>query len=130
VRAASDDSAVVIATAIAAEETRARVERSRLEMMRAFAETTWCRRALLLGYYGQEYAPPCGRCDNCRAGLVQPTSGDVQFPVGQRVEHREWGPGIVMMTEGERIVAWFDTVGYRMLSEALIRDRGLLVAAS
>jgi ATP-dependent DNA helicase RecQ len=36
------------------------VERSRLEMMRRYAEHTGCRRSFLLTYFGQEYPGPCG----------------------------------------------------------------------
>src|SRR6476620_6908832 len=40
------------------------VERSRLEMMRRYAEHTGCRRSFLLSYFGQSYPGPCGHCDN------------------------------------------------------------------
>ena len=43
------------------------VERSRLEMMRRYAEHTGCRRSFLLSYFGQDYPGPCGNCDNDRA---------------------------------------------------------------
>jgi ATP-dependent DNA helicase RecQ len=45
------------------------VERSRVEMMRRYAELTDCRRRFLLRYFGEAVADPCGRCDNCDAGL-------------------------------------------------------------
>src|SRR5262249_36806786 len=40
------------------------VERSRLTMMRRYAEHTGCRRSFLLTYFGQDYPGPCGNCDN------------------------------------------------------------------
>ncbi|GIX35168.1 MAG: ATP-dependent DNA helicase RecQ [Lysobacteraceae bacterium] len=46
-------------------EERKRVERSRLEALLGFAESTRCRRELLLGAFGEPFAGPCGRCDNC-----------------------------------------------------------------
>jgi ATP-dependent DNA helicase RecQ len=111
--------------AVVAEETRARVERSRLEMMQTYAETAWCLRALLLGYYGQELRPPCGNCDNCRAGLVAP-SGPSPFSVGEPVVHREWGRGTVMIVEPERLIVFFGSSGYRTLSIPLVSEYRLL----
>jgi Superfamily II DNA helicase len=40
------------------------LERSRLEMMRRYAEHQHCRRSFLLTYFGQNYRGPCGHCDN------------------------------------------------------------------
>jgi ATP-dependent DNA helicase RecQ len=114
-----------VGAAVAAEELRARVERSRLEMMRSYAETTWCRRALLLGYYGQELRPPCGKCDNCRAGLVAP-AGPGPFSAGEAVVHREWGRGTVMIVEPERLIVFFGSSGYRTLSTSLVSEHRLL----
>ena len=48
----------------------ARFDRSRVDMMRAYAETDDCRRAFLLSYFGEPFEPPCGHCDNCEAGRV------------------------------------------------------------
>jgi len=120
------DARAAVASAVEAEEGRRRLERSRIEMMRAYAETAWCRRAVLLGYYGEELVSPCGRCDNCRAGLVEPPARRAPFPVGERVVHTEWGGGTVMITEAERFVVLFDTAGYRTLSTKLVLDKGLL----
>jgi ATP-dependent DNA helicase RecQ len=126
----ADDVPAAVEAAVEAEDVRERVERSRIEMMRAYAETTWCRRALLVGYYGEDYEPPCGRCDNCRAGLVAPLRSAPLFLVGTRVTHPEWGDGAVMINEDERVVVLFDTAGYRALSVALVRDNDLLRRAS
>jgi ATP-dependent DNA helicase RecQ len=41
------------------------LERSRVDMMRGYAETTGCRRRFLLGYFGQACEEPCGACDRC-----------------------------------------------------------------
>ncbi|MGB8634019.1 MAG: DNA helicase RecQ [Rhodanobacteraceae bacterium] len=43
-----------------------RVEKQKLEALLAYAETTACRRRLLLESLGETYAhPSCGQCDNC-----------------------------------------------------------------
>jgi ATP-dependent DNA helicase RecQ len=48
-----------------ADEARKRVERRKLETIVGYCETTLCRREALLRYFGDSYAGPCGRCDNC-----------------------------------------------------------------
>ena len=100
------------------------VERSRVEMMRRYAELTDCRRRFLLRYFGQGADDPCGRCDNCDAGLSTP-AGDGQgaFGAGMRVEHQEWGRGVVLADEGDRLTVFFDEVGYKeLLTEAVLEN--------
>jgi len=46
-------------------ETHTRMEKSRLEMMRGYAEDTGCRRQFLLGYFEQQLDEPCGNCASC-----------------------------------------------------------------
>ena len=76
-------------------------DRSRVEMMRAYAERRGCRRAFLLGYFGEEYDPPCGNCDNCDAGRVADgRRAGAPFAVGARVRHAEWGAGTVPALRG------------------------------
>jgi ATP-dependent DNA helicase RecQ len=120
--------------ALARAEARRRVERSRLEMMRGYAETTGCRRQFLLGYFGEHLARPCRRCDTCDSGSAVPEPGEAaeqeraaaEFPRHARVHHREWGPGIVMRPEPDRVTVLFDAVGYRTLSLAALRAEPLL----
>jgi ATP-dependent DNA helicase RecQ len=50
----------------AAEMRRQAIATSRIDAVRHYAETTHCRRAELLAYFGEHYEPPCGRCDNDR----------------------------------------------------------------
>ncbi len=42
-----------------------RVERRRLDMLAAYAESTTCRRNVLLSYFGDIHEEPCGNCDIC-----------------------------------------------------------------
>ncbi|RAI42509.1 DNA helicase RecQ, partial [Rhodoplanes roseus] len=44
-----------------------RVSREKLDALVGLAETAGCRRAHLLGYFGERSAPACGNCDNCLA---------------------------------------------------------------
>ncbi|SDY60437.1 ATP-dependent DNA helicase RecQ [Modestobacter sp. DSM 44400] len=110
-------------------EHHIRVDESRIEMMRGYAETTGCRRRYLLGYFGEQLEQPCGNCDTCSAGTAeaQPASGEERpFPVDGAVEHAEWGPGIVMRHEDDRVVVLFDTVGYKTLALQAVLDHDLL----
>jgi ATP-dependent DNA helicase RecQ len=113
-----------------AEEHRQEFDRSRVEMMRAYAETDGCRRAFILGYFGEGYDPPCGACDVCeqRGDEVAAEEQAGPFTVGQRVRHDEWGPGTVGQVEDGQVTVVFDTVGYKMLGVDLVVERGLLEA--
>lgn len=61
------------------QEKRQEGNRERLEKMREYAETTSCRRELLLQYLGDSFQGPCNNCDNCEAaagiGRVDPNVG-------------------------------------------------------
>ena len=116
--------------AVAVAENRERIAQSRIDMMRGYAETTGCRREYLLGYFGEPYDPPCGACDNCRGGLVEPESTETQertpFPVNARVGHESWGNGVVLSVEDETVTVLFETVGYKTLSVPAVQEKGLL----
>lgn len=109
-------------------EHHVRVDESRIEMMRGYAETTGCRRQFLLGYFGEQLDHPCGNCDNCSAGLSQEHAADADhpFPVDATVEHTGWGPGVVMRHEEDRIVVLFEEVGYKTLGLQAVLDNDLL----
>ncbi|MGP1283381.1 MAG: RecQ family ATP-dependent DNA helicase, partial [Parasphingopyxis sp.] len=47
------------------EEHRRSGERARLNALGALVETAGCRRAILLGYFGENPPEQCGNCDNC-----------------------------------------------------------------
>jgi ATP-dependent DNA helicase RecQ len=56
-----------------ADETHKRVERHKLDAMLGLCELTGCRRQVLLAYFGETLAEPCGNCDNC---LTPPETWD------------------------------------------------------
>ena len=111
-------------------EHREKVDQSRVEMMRGYAETTRCRRQFLLGYFGEQLDDPCGNCDTCSDGsALQVESGtddDVPFSAETPVEHSEWGAGVVMRVEEDRLVVLFDDVGYKTLGIAAVIENELL----
>jgi ATP-dependent DNA helicase RecQ len=115
-----------VEAAIDVAETHQRLTRSRIEMMRGYAETTGCRRQFLLGYFGEQLSEPCGNCDNCDAGTSQRLSDDGRFPRNADVRHAEWGHGVVMSTENDRITVLFDQVGYKTLALQAVEAHDLL----
>jgi ATP-dependent DNA helicase RecQ len=116
------------AAAVEVDDSHKRVEQSRVEMMRAYAETTGCRRQFLLAYFGETLDEPCGRCDTCAAGTAEEAAdaGSSPYPLQSKVSHATWGEGVVMRYEGDRIVVLFEEVGYRTLSLEAVAARGLL----
>jgi ATP-dependent DNA helicase RecQ len=117
------------ARAVAEDERHQRVQRSRTDMMRAYAETDACRSQTLLAYFGETLRQVCGHCDNCHAGTSEPDDGaSGPFPVHSTVRHQEWGSGMVMGYEEDRMTVLFDDVGYKTLSVPVVSEQGLLVA--
>ena len=128
------------ARAIRLAEAHQRLISSQVEMMRGYAETAGCRRQFLLGYFGEQWTGgPCGNCDTCElnrpaaavdtAGNGRPAdAADAPFPLNSRVRHTEWGPGVVMSTERDRMTVLFEQVGYKTLSQALVVENDLLTA--
>ena len=113
-----------------ASEERREFERSRLEMMRSYAEHDGCRRDFVLSYFGEDHEAPCDNCDNCEAGLVaSENDADRPFEVGTTVTHSEWGQGEVQRYDGGRVVVLFESVGYRTLGLDIVEEKGLLQAA-
>ena len=103
--------AMSVAAALAASEAETQredeVERTRLTMMRRYAEHTGCRRSFLLSYFGQDYPGPCGNCDNDLAH-AEPAPGAVPFAVGARVVSERWGEGTVQRYDGDHVTVLFD----------------------
>jgi ATP-dependent DNA helicase RecQ len=108
---------------------RREFDRTRLEMMRSYAETEGCRRDHILSYFGEEHEVPCFYCDNCDAGLVKADDSERPFPIGAAVTHKAWGAGEVQRYDRDRVVVLFESVGYRTLALDLVEDEGLLKGA-
>ncbi|HUA57037.1 MAG TPA: DNA helicase RecQ [Candidatus Sulfotelmatobacter sp.] len=51
--------------ASSADDERKQVERAKLSAMLGYCETARCRRQVLLHYFGETLAAPCGNCDTC-----------------------------------------------------------------
>jgi ATP-dependent DNA helicase RecQ len=118
-----------VLAAAEAEERRRSFDRSRVEMMRGYAETDGCRRAFVLSYFGEPFEPPCGRCDNCEAGRVSAEArrnGERPYAEGSRVVHAKWGGGLVQRYDDDQLVVLFDSVGYKQLGLDIVEGRGLL----
>jgi ATP-dependent DNA helicase RecQ len=116
------------------EESRAKIEQSRVEMIRSYAESRSCRREYLLNYFGEQVGGTCGHCDNCerRGAEGERTAEDelaVPFAADQRVVHKAWGPGLLVRADGDTITVLFDDVGYKTLSLRLLLEQDLLDAA-
>jgi ATP-dependent DNA helicase RecQ len=126
-----EDLTTAAEAAAVAQENLRKFTRSRIEMMRAYADMLDCRREYILNYFGEGYAPPCDKCDNCEAGLSLAGATAVQpFPLKSWVEHTVWGPGMVMRYAGDTMVVLFDSVGYRTLAIDLVLSKDLLTAAA
>jgi ATP-dependent DNA helicase RecQ len=128
---------MTVAEALKASEEKsdreAEIERSRLAMMRHYAEHPGCRRSFLLTYFGQDYPGTCDNCDNDlarddagEAGQPEEAPADVPFEVGARVVSERWGEGTVQRYDGDQVTVLFDQHGYRELFVPVVRERGLL----
>ena len=116
-----------IEEAVRLQDRRQQFVRSRIEMMRSYAEVRACRRRFLLNYFGEDLAEACGFCDNCKAGdSNEPEAGHQPFPINSRVVHKSWGEGTVMRYEGDKLTVLFETVGYKTLGVGMVLLRALL----
>ena len=107
------------------------LQRSRVEMIRGYAETLECRRQVLLAYFGEDLDEPCGSCDTCARGSAyeqgRGISGSAAFGAHAAVRHEEFGAGTVLDDDGDVLTVLFDDVGYKTLSVAVVREQGLLL---
>ncbi|MHB1134810.1 MAG: RecQ family ATP-dependent DNA helicase [Chloroflexota bacterium] len=112
------------------EMRRQNYERSRVEVMRTYAELgSDCRRRFILNYFMEEYeAERCQHCDNdlCDATSRRVQVEEEQFStavplgVGDRVAHEEWGEGLVQRLAGDTVTVLFGSVGYKTLALAIV----------
>jgi ATP-dependent DNA helicase RecQ len=57
-----------------ADSERQRLARRQYDQVMTYCITTTCRRAALIGYFGEAYTnPSCGACDNCLRGSDEPS---------------------------------------------------------
>jgi len=82
-KSAGADAEAAVRTIGELEEAHRETSRERLRKMREYAETSGCRREMLLRYLGDEYQGPCNNCDNCDASTGAPR---VDPSVGTRRE--------------------------------------------
>ncbi len=102
------------------------LDRSRAELVQTYADTTDCRRRMLLELLGESHPDRCGACDSCEAGTSVDVV-DVPLAGGQSVRHTAWGVGVVSAVEADRVVVLFEDKGYVTLDTAVALDSGLLV---
>jgi ATP-dependent DNA helicase RecQ len=121
---------------IARAQAQRRLEQSRVEMMRGYAETDRCRMQFLLSYFGEQMHDVCGRCDRCEAGTSRRSdetgrgrSSSPPYAVGADVVHDTFGPGSVVDVDGDTVTVLFEEVGYRTLDAGIVERKGLLDTA-
>jgi superfamily II DNA helicase RecQ len=114
------------------EESRRAYERSRLEMMRGYAELRECRRRYILNYFGED--PEWERCEYCdvdvsRAepdGSPEPPSSPEPFALNDAVMHKTLGRGVVQRVTPDAVTVLFDKSGYKTLDLDLTLEQQLL----
>jgi ATP-dependent DNA helicase RecQ len=105
-----------IKAATIAQERQEKFMRSRVEMIRNYAELQDCRRQYLLNYFGEAFDQKCGCCDNCEAGIIVAETDFQPFPINCQVIHTKFGKGQVIRYEGDKMVILFERVGYKTLA--------------
>src|SRR3954451_5243553 len=111
-------------------EAQRKLEQSRVEMMRAYAETDRCPMQFLLAYFGEQMQEVCGRCDRCEAGTSEVNDrNETPYDVGAQVVHDTFGHGSVVDVDGDTLTVLFEDVGYRTLDAGIVERKGLLDTA-
>jgi ATP-dependent DNA helicase RecQ len=114
------------------EERRVSYERSRLEMIQAYADLDECRRDFLLSYFGEDLeTAPCGCCDgdlrappsesgkvalpDVRAteGNGRANAGPALLSSGDVVAHQVFGHGVVQRVTVDYFTVLFEDAGYK-----------------
>jgi ATP-dependent DNA helicase RecQ len=109
------------------ETHRRAYERSRLEMMRAYAELRECRRRYLLNYFGED--PEWQRCGRCDVDLRADAPAEVPegpYGVNDRVVHPSLGEGVVQHVAADTLTVLFEQAGYKTLGLELVQEQELL----
>jgi ATP-dependent DNA helicase RecQ len=104
---------------VARGKRRQAVLASKLDAVRAYAESTRCRRAELLAYFGETYPPPCANCDNDHAPRAAPAPRPTIIG-GTPVRHRLWGEGQLMSRDDHEVLVYFASVGYKHLTASTL----------
>ncbi|HEV7663236.1 MAG TPA: RecQ family ATP-dependent DNA helicase [Chloroflexota bacterium] len=116
------------------EAHRRAYERSRLDMMRAYAELRECRRRYVLNYFGEE--PDWRRCERCDVDLARPPTATPDseprgpFAIDDRVVHRTLGAGVIQRVTVDSLTVLFEAAGYKTLDAAIVQEQGLLQLAT
>ena len=121
----TDPTAEVVDAAVERQESFARAEHDRADVMRHYAETRRCRWRQVLEYFGQPVEGSCGRCDVCDDGEGAVTMEGPYSP-GEPVEHTELGQGEVMSVDGDSVTVRFDDGTHRQLALEIVDDESLL----
>ncbi|MEO0806824.1 MAG: RecQ family ATP-dependent DNA helicase [Cyanobacteria bacterium J06643_4] len=127
--------------AMTAQARRKQFERSRLQMMREYAETESCRRNFVLSYFGETsggetsggetLGKGCTGCDRCNQSSPSEKNNIVfaqPFPIGSTIIHTSFGKGQVMRYEQEKINVLFETVGYKTFVTEIIEHAVTCIA--
>jgi ATP-dependent DNA helicase RecQ len=113
------------------ELNRRAFDRSRVDMMRAYAETDTCRRGFVLSYFGE---PSTGRAATATTARRAGRGGRAARGRAVRRSARasrttQWGEGVVQRYDDDAVVVLFDDVGYKTLAIDVVVERQLLRAA-
>jgi len=104
---------------VALDKRRQAVLASRLNAAREYAESTRCRRAELLAYFGENYTPPCNNCDNDQISRTAVASRP-SITGGLPVRHRLWGEGQLLSRDDHELLVYFNSVGYKHLTASTL----------
>ena len=122
IRAIAQDADIekAVDQALTHQARRKQFDKSRLQMIRGYAETKSCRRDYILSYFGESVEVPCGGCDNCEGKDSEAVSYLEPFPLGSTIIHTSFGKGQVMRYEEDKINVLFETVGYKTFVTEMI----------
>jgi ATP-dependent DNA helicase RecQ len=107
---------------VALDQRRQAVLASRLDAIRAYAESARCRRAEMLAYFGETYMAPCNNCDNDHQTSRRVAHPRSSISRGVRVRHRIWGAGRLLSRDEHELLVYFESVGYKHLTASTLRS--------